>query len=112
MKSVFMVRSEHLTHQGRLFGGDLMAEIDIVGYCLLRKRYGNKTLVTRAAEINFERPANPGDVITFDAHIKKVGVTSIQVEVIGSVGRKRISSARLVYVNVGADGKKKPLKNG
>jgi len=28
MRSVFMVRGEHLTHQGHLFGGDLMAEID------------------------------------------------------------------------------------
>ena len=68
-----MVRSEHLTHQGHLFGGDLMAEIDTVGYCLLRKKYGDKTLVTRAAEISFERPAQPGDVITFDAKIARVG---------------------------------------
>jgi len=111
MKSVFMVRSEHLTHQGHLFGGDLMAEIDTVGYCLLRKKYGDKTLVTRAAEISFERPAQPGDVITFDAKIARVGNTSVQVEVTGTVDGHRISTARLVYVNVGADGRKKALKH-
>ncbi len=104
-----MVRSEHLTHTGHLFGGDLMAEIDTVGYCLLRKKYGAKTLVTRAAEVSFESPAQPGDVITFDAKIVRVGNTSVQVEVIGAVGARRISTAKLVYVNIGSDGRKKPL---
>lgn len=107
--SVFLVRTEHLTHQGNLFGGDLMAEIDIIGYCLLRERYGNKTLVTRAAEISFDRPARLGDVIAFEARIAHVGHTSVQVEVTGTVGGMRISTARLVYVNVGPDGAKAPL---
>lgn len=110
MKSVFMVRSEHLTHQGQLFGGNLMAEIDTVGYCLLRKKYGNRTLVTRAAEISFERPARPGNVITFSAKVLRVGNTSVQVEVVGTVDGRRMSSAKLVYVNVGPDGRKKPLR--
>ena len=110
MKSVFMVRSEHLTHQGHLFGGDLMAEIDTVGYCLLRKKYGDKTLVTRAAEISFEHPARLGDVIEFEARILKVGNTSVQVEVTGTVGAVRISTARLVYVSVGANGEKTPVR--
>ena len=110
MKSVFMVRGEHLTHQGHLFGGDLMAEIDTVGYCLLRKKFGKKTLVTRAAEISFERPAQPGDVITFDAKVARVGNTSVVVDVVGTVGRRRISDAKLVYVNLGPDGRKAPIR--
>ena len=110
MKSVFMVRNEHLTHQGHLFGGDLMAEIDTVGYCLLRKKFGRKTLVTRAAEISFERPAQVGDVITFDAKVARVGNTSVVVEVIGSVAGHRISGAKLVYVNLGPDGCKAPIR--
>jgi acyl-CoA hydrolase len=106
-----MVRAEHLTHQGHLFGGDLMAEIDTVGYCLLRKKFGNKTLVTRAAEISFEHPAHPGDVITFDAKVARVGNTSVAVEVVGSVGGRRISEAKLVYVNLGPDGRKAPIRS-
>lgn len=107
--SVFLVRSEHLNHQGHLFGGDLMAEIDTVAYCLLRQEYGDKALVTRAAEVEFEKPARLGDAMRFEASIGRVGTTSVQVEVTGTVGRKRICKARMVYVNLGPDGKKAPL---
>ena len=106
MKSMFLVRSEHLNHEGHLFGGHLMAEIDTVAYCLLRETYGHKSFVTRAAEIGFERPAQLGDVITFEARILRVGTTSVQIEVTGTVRNERISTAKVVYVNVGPDGKK------
>jgi len=106
MKSVFLVRSEHLNHEGHLFGGDLMAEIDTVAFCLLRQKYGDKAFVTRAAEISFERPARLGDAINLEAEILRVGNTSIQVEVTCMVEGVHISTAKLVYVNVGPDGKK------
>ena len=112
MKSRFLVRSEHLNHQGHLFGGDLMAEIDTIAYCLLRREYGNKSFVTRAAEVAFERPASIGDVITFEAKLLRVGTTSVQVEVIGTVSEQRLATAKVVYVNVGADGKKAPVLDG
>ena len=109
LQSVFLVRSEHLNHQGNLFGGDLMAEIDTVAYCRLRDAYGEKSLVTRAAEISFERPACLGDAIVFEARVCGEGTTSVQVEVTGRVKERRICVARMVYVNIGADGKKVPL---
>ena len=110
MRSMFLVRSEHLTHTGHLFGGDLMAEIDTIGYCLLRQEYGDKCFVTRAAEIGFQRPARLGDVIVFEAQVIHLGSTSVQVEVTGSVGDERISTAKLVYVNVGPDSRKAPIR--
>ena len=109
MKSRFLVRSEHLTHTGHLFGGDLMAEIDTLAFCLLRTTYPDKSFVTRAAEIAFERPADLGDVITFTAKIVRVGNTSVQVEVTGDVAGTEISKAKLIHVNVGPDGKKAPI---
>lgn len=109
MKSVFLVRSEHLNHEGHLFGGDLMAEIDTVAFCLLRQEYGDKAFVTRAAEIEFERPARLGDAISLEAKIAHVGNTSVQVEVTCKAEDVRISSAKLVYVNVDPDGKKAPI---
>ncbi len=108
--SMFLVRSEHLNHEGHLFGGDLMAEIDNIAYCLLRQEYGDKSFVTRAAEITFERPARIGDVIAFEARILRVGNTSVQVEVEGRVCNERMSKARVVYVNIGPDGRKAPIE--
>lgn len=109
MRNTFLVRSPHLNHQGHLFGGELMAEIDTVAYCLIRERYPDNSFVTRAAEIGFERPANLGDIILFDAVILKVGTSSVQVEVTGAVQGTRICRAVMVYVNIGPDGRKKAL---
>ena len=108
MKSRFLVRSEHLTHQGHLFGGDLMAEIDTLGYCLMRQSYPDKSFVTRAAHIEFERPATLGDVITFQAKIERVGSTSVLVEITGAVGNVTISTAQVTYVNI-VGGQKAPI---
>lgn len=109
LQSVFLVRSEHLNHQGHLFGGDLMAEIDTVAFCLLRQVFGEQAFVTRAAEIGFEQPAQLGDTIVFDATLASTGRTSVRVDVAGLVRGQRICLARMVYVNVGTDGKKKPV---
>ncbi len=109
IQSVFLVRSEHLNHQGHLFGGALMAEIDTVAYCLLRREFGTKMLVTRAAEISFERPATLGDAITFEAVLGRIGHTSVSVSVRGTIQGELIGAATLVFVNVGPDGHKAPL---
>jgi uncharacterized protein (TIGR00369 family) len=109
LRTAFLVRSEHLNHQGHLFGGEMMAQIDTAAYCLLREEYGDRQFVTRAAEISFERPARMGDVVVFESRIVHVGVTSIQVEVVGSVNGLTICSAGMTYVNVGEDGKKAPI---
>ena len=106
LQSVFLVRSEHLNHQGHLFGGDLMAEIDTVAFCLLRQEFGDAAFVTRAAEISFEKPAMLGEAITFEAALGEIGRTSVRVEVVGRVRGRRICGARMVYVNLNADSKK------
>lgn len=108
-RNVFLVRSEHLNHHGHLFGGDLMAEIDTTAYCLLRQEFGQKMLVTRAAEISFEHPVRLGDAVVFRAEIVHVGTTSVQVEVMGETNGKVISRALMTYVNLGKDGKKKAI---
>ena len=109
LRNALLVRSEHLNHHAHLFGGVMMAEIDDTAYCLLRQEYEDKTFVTRAADISFERPARLGDVVVFEARILSVGHTSIQVEVFGSVSGVAICSACITYVCIGADGKKTPI---
>lgn len=109
MNSKFLVRSEHLNHQGHLFGGDLMAEIDTLGFCLVRETYSDKSFVTRAAEIEFQHPAFIGDIITFTAKIVHEGNTSVQVQVTGDIKGTEISQAKIIYVNLGPDGKKAPI---
>ena len=106
---VFLVRSEHLNHHGHLFGGDLMAEIDTIGYCLLRQVFPDQSFVTRAADISFERPAFPGDAIVFEARLARRGSTSVIIEVTGTVAGAVIGTGRMVYVNIDSAGHKTPL---
>jgi acyl-CoA hydrolase len=87
----------------------MMSQIDSTAYCVLREEYPDKSFVTRAAEIGFERPASLGDVVSFEARIHNVGNTSIQVEVAGSANGTPFCSALMTYVNVGTDGKKAPI---
>jgi acyl-CoA hydrolase len=109
VESVFLVRSEHLNHHGHLFGGDLMAEVDSLAYCVLRRDYPGNTFVTRAAQIEFLAPAQMGDVIVFSACVGRVGTTSVAVEVTGTCGGTALCRAAMTYVNLGADGRKTPL---
>jgi acyl-CoA hydrolase len=111
MKSRFLVRSEHLNHQGHLYGGDLMSEIDNIGYCLVRELHPHKAFVTRAAEIGFSRPARIGDVITFMARRGREGTTSMRIDVDGRVNDVEICRATLIYVHVGPDGRKAPIQD-
>lgn len=108
--SVFLVRSEHLNHAGHLFGGDLMAEIDTVGFCLIRRLFPERMFVTRAAEIEFEAPARLGDVIEFSAVLGRVGCTSVQVQVRGTAAGRALCQARMTYVRIDADGRKLPVE--
>ncbi len=107
--SVFLVRGEHLNHQGHLFGGDLMAEIDSIGFCLMRKLWPDLTFVTRAAEIEFIAPARLGEMVDFEAVLERTGNTSVTVTVTGRVGDREMAKARMIYVCLGADKKKTPV---
>lgn len=109
MHSVFLVRAEHLNHQGHLFGGDLMAEIDTVAYCLLRERFPGRAFVTRAAAIEFVAPAHIGDIIGFAADVERVGVTSVAVRVVGAVGARTVCRAQMTYVSIDDAGRKCPI---
>lgn len=106
IQSVFLVRSAHLNHQGHLFGGHLMAEIDTVSFCLLRRDYPRLRLVTRAAEISFDRPVALGDTVIFEARLLAEGQTSIKVSVSGTVKEERICHATMTFVNIDERGQK------
>ena len=109
LTSVFLVRSEHLNHHGHVFGGVLMAEIDTVGFCFVRQVFPDNSFVTRAAQIDFIKPALPGDTIRFEARLGRRGTSSVEVEVTASVGDDAVGAGRMVYVNIDEAGRKQAL---
>ena len=108
-ESLFVVRASHLNHEGHLFGGELMAAMDEIGYCAARTTWPRGRFVTRAAEIQFVSPARLGDMVRFQAGVTGTGRTSVRVAVTGYVDQRTVGSAIMTYVNLDARGCKRAL---
>lgn len=94
-------------HRGEVFGGALLAEIDLAGAVEARKHTRNHDVATRSVkEIEFKRPVNVGEVVTFWTTLVRVGTTSITVKVEvesspdGSEAPVCVTAAEVVYVAI------------
>ena len=81
----FTVFPQDLNYADTLFGGKVMAEMDIAGVKVVRRAlYGTGAdgAVTASVDrIDFKKPAFLGDLITMIAEIKTLGKSSIQVKI-------------------------------
>jgi acyl-CoA hydrolase len=81
----FTVFPQDLNYADSLFGGKVMAEMDIAGVKVVRRAlYGTGAdgAVTACVDrIDFKKPAFLGDLITMVAEIKTLGKSSIQVKI-------------------------------
>ncbi|MCX8229402.1 MAG: acyl-CoA thioesterase [Planctomycetota bacterium] len=93
---------------GSIFGGVILSHIDIAGAVPAKRLAPSRQFVTIAMnEVVFHEPVFVGDIISFYASVKKVGNTSITVEVDVIVERKdvpgssvQVTSADVTYVAV------------
>lgn len=81
----FTVFPQDMNYAGSLFGGKVMAEMDIAGVKVVRRALygcGSDGCVTASVDrIDFKRPAQLGDLITMTSEIKALGKSSIQVRI-------------------------------
>jgi len=81
----FTVFPQDLNYANSLFGGKVMAEMDIAGVKVVRRAlYGTGAdgCVTASVDrIDFKKPAFLGDLITMVSEIKTLGKSSIQVKI-------------------------------
>ena len=81
----FTVFPQDLNYADSLFGGKVMAEMDIAGVKVVRRAlYGTGAdgCVTASVDrIDFKKPAFLGDLITMVAEIKAIGKSSLQVRI-------------------------------
>jgi acyl-CoA hydrolase len=86
----FTVFPQDLNYADTLFGGKVMAEMDIAGVKVVRRALygtGAEGAVTASVDrIDFKKPAFLGDLITMVAEIKTLGKSSIQIKI--SVSRE------------------------
>ena len=101
---------------GDVFGGWIMAQVDIAGSIPALLRARGRVATVAVNSFIFKQPILVGDVVSFYAEIVKVGRTSITVSVEVYAQRNpaepacvKVTEATLVYVAVGEDRKSRPV---
>jgi acyl-CoA hydrolase len=81
----FTVFPQDLNYADTLFGGKVMAEMDVAGVKVVRRAIYNTfcdgAVTASVDKIDFKKPAFLGDLITMKADIKALGRSSIQVKI-------------------------------
>lgn len=101
---------------GDVFGGWIMAQVDIAGSMPATRRAGGRVATIAVNSFLFKHPAFIGDLLSFYAEIVKVGNTSITVYVEVYAERNRlqadvvkVTEATLTYVATGPDRRPRQL---
>ncbi len=97
---------------GDIFGGWVMAQVDIAGSVLPMRIAGGRIATVAVNQFVFKQAVKVGDLLSFYAEIVRVGRTSITVEVEVWAQRLRnqeemvkVTEATLTYVAVDAQGR-------
>ena len=102
---------------GTIFGGIILQHLDLAGTVEAR-RHGQHPYVTVCMkEVVFVAPVYVGDLVSFYTRTRKVGRTSVTVQVDveaerGDGSRARVTTAEIVYVAVDAGGRPVPVRSG
>ena len=90
---------------GDVFGGWIMAHVDIAGAIPAARRASGRVATVAVTSFQFKQPVFVGDLVSFYATILKTGRTSVTVDVAVYAERNRlekevvkVTEATLVYV--------------
>jgi acyl-CoA thioesterase YciA len=103
--------------QGTIFGGWVMAQVDIAGSIPAWERAQGPVVTVAVNSFVFKEPVYVGDLVSFYARVMRVGRTSITVDVevfaqrgrTGSNEAVKVTEAQLTYVAVDAQRKPCPV---
>ncbi|NLG14501.1 MAG: acyl-CoA thioesterase [Lentisphaerae bacterium] len=111
-----LVRSEHLNHNGKLFGGYMLLWVDEYAYIAAITEYPGARFVTRAMDtVSFTQGVGLGAVLTFEVKPSKVGNTSVTYSVdvtateLPSGNQHKVFSTCVTLCNTDENGNKKEL---
>ena len=72
---------------GDIFGGWLMAQMDLAGAAVAEERASGRVVTIAVDAMQFHCPVFVGDLLSCFAHIKKIGRTSMTIEIEAWVNR-------------------------
>lgn len=101
---------------GDIFGGWVMAQVDIAGAIPAMRRARGRVATVAVNSFSFREPISVGDIVSFYATIVKVGRSSITVDVKVFAERNpaapvtvKVTEAQLTYVALKPGGGKRPV---
>jgi len=105
-----------LNAYGDVFGGWIMAQVDIAGAIPAMRRARGRVATVAVNSFIFKQPISVGDLVSFYARVASVGRTSVAVDVEVFAQRHpespitvKVTEARLTYVAVGPEGVKREI---
>lgn len=109
---IVMPMPKDTNQSGDVFGGWLMAQMDVAGAVVAWPRAGGRVVTVAADAMVFHRPVFVGNVVSFHVELVRVGRTSLQVRVEAWARRQdgqeeRVTTGSFTYVRVGDD--RKPM---
>ncbi|MDR1423588.1 MAG: acyl-CoA thioesterase [Azoarcus sp.] len=105
-----------LNPAGDVFGGWIMAMVDVAGSIAARRRARSRVVTVAVNSFVFKQPVSVGDLVSFYSTVEKVGRTSITVDVEVYVERNpenlvalKVTEASVTYVALDHHGKKRTI---
>ncbi len=103
-----------LNSNGDVFGGWVMAQVDIAGGVLASRRARGRVVTVAVNSFLFKQPISVGDVVSFYGRVTQVGRTSISVHIEVIAERDpanlhvvKVTEATLTYVAIERSGGKR-----
>jgi acyl-CoA thioesterase YciA len=101
---------------GDIFGGWLMAQVDLAGAVLPARIAKGRIATVAVNQFIFKQPVSVGDLVSFYARVDRVGTTSVTVHVEVYAERNpanlqvvKVTEANITYVAIDAQGKPRPI---
>ena len=99
---------------GDIFGGWLMAQMDLAGGVTAWRRAGGRTATVAVDSMTFHRPVKVGDVVSIYTRVLSIGRTSIRIFVEAwrhsrEGEMSKVTSATFIYVAIGENGRPRPV---
>ena len=101
---------------GDIFGGWIMAQVDLAGAVLPARIAKGRIATVAVNQFIFKQPVSMGDLLSFYAHVERIGRTSITVRVEVYAERNpanlhvvKVTEANLTYVAIDMQGQPRAL---
>ena len=100
---------------GDIFGGWVLSQMDIAAGILSRERSRGRSATIAVDAMKFIRPVSVGDVLCVYTQLKRVGRTSMAIDVEawvnrGVIGaREKVTEANFTFVAIDENGRPRPV---